>query len=143
MLACIGSHTQTTGCSPWRAARSSGGSLSSTRPAPMRVISVSRPELHSDRVVDAGEERDVCAVGGTGTLADPEHVRRAVVPVAGQRVTAGQPLLVVQQQALMARPDVHLVQVSLGLEVDAAGGHEPQSALDLPGDRLVAAALRR
>ena len=44
-MACIGSQTQTTGCSPWRAARSSGGSVSSTRPAPMRVISVSRPGM--------------------------------------------------------------------------------------------------
>ena len=94
-----------------------------------------RADLDAERVVDAGEELGVRAVGLARPLADPEHVRRAVVPVAGQRVAAGEALLVVEQQALVARPDVDLVQLPLRLEVDAAGRHEAQRALDLGGDR--------
>ena len=43
----------------------------------------------------------------------------------------------------MARPDVDLVQLRLAREVDAAGGHEAQRALDLARDLLVAAPLGR
>ena len=63
--------------------------------------------------------------------------------LAGQRVAPREPLLVVEQEALVARPHVHLVQAPLRVEVDAAGGHEPERALDLGRDRLVAAALGR
>ena len=61
-----------------------------------------RAELHADRVVHAGEELDVRVVETARALADPEQVRGAVVPVAGQRVLARQPLLVVEQQTLVA-----------------------------------------
>ena len=55
-FACIGSHTQTTGTSASRTARSSGGSSSCTRLAPRRVMSVSRP---GDPVrVQSLDERD-------------------------------------------------------------------------------------
>ena len=89
----------------------------------------------------AGEELDVRAVELAGALADPEQMCRAVVPVAGQRVTAGQALLVVEQQAFVAGVDVDLVQPPLGGQVDAARGHEPQRALDLTRELLVAATL--
>ena len=101
------------------------------------------PSLHSDRVVDAREELDVRAVERARPLADPEHVRRAVVPVAGERVATGQALLVVEQQPFVARPDVDLVELRRRREVDPAGGHELERALDLGGERLVALALRR
>ena len=48
-----------------------------------------RADLAADRVADAAEELDVGAVELAGALADPEHVRRAVVPVAGERVAGG------------------------------------------------------
>ena len=101
------------------------------------------PTLTPTRVVHAGEEGGVRAVGLPRALADPEHVRRAVVPVAGQRVAAREALLVVEHEALVARPDVDLVQLRLAREVDAAGRHEAQCALDLARDLLVAAALGR
>ena len=40
-----------------------------------------RAELDPDRVADAGEELDVRAAEIARALADPEHVRRAVVPL--------------------------------------------------------------
>ena len=43
----------------------------------------------------------------------------------------------------MTRPDVHLVELRLGREVDPARGHEAQRALDLGGELLVAPALGR
>ena len=41
-----------------------------------------RPELDSDRIVDPGEELDVGAAELARALADPEHVRGAVVRAA-------------------------------------------------------------
>ena len=102
-----------------------------------------RPELHADRVVHAGEELDVRAVELARAVADPEHVRGAVVPVARERVAPRERLLVVEQQALVARPDVDLVQLRRRGEVDPARGHERERALDLGGDLLVALPLRR
>ena len=45
---------------------------------------------------------DVGAVELAGALADPEHVGRAVVPVAGERVLAGERLLVAEDERLVA-----------------------------------------
>src|SRR5690606_15033696 len=67
----------------------------------------------TDRVADPGEERDVRAVELAGALADPEHVRRAVVPVAGERVSAGEGLLVAEHERLVTRPHVGLVELGL------------------------------
>ena len=103
----------------------------------MRAISVSRPghprgveplaqrehlgrrrrraDLAADRVADAAEELDVRAVELARALADPEHVRRAVVPLAGQRVGAGERLLVAEDQRLVARVEVDLVELGAAL----------------------------
>ena len=51
------------------------------------------------------------AVELAGALADPEHVGRAVVPVAGERVPAGERLLVAEDQRLVAGVEVDLVQL--------------------------------
>ena len=97
-----------------------------------------RAELDPERVPDAGEELDVRAVRLVRALADPEHVRRAVVPVAGQRVPPGQRLFVVEHEALVARPEVDAVQPSRLGDVDAAGADEGKRALDLAGEHVVA-----
>ena len=102
-----------------------------------------RAELDAERVVHAREELDVGALRVARPLADPEHVRRAVVPVARRRVAARQRLLVVEQQALVRGPDVHFAELRRVGEVDPARRHEPQRALDLGGDLLVAAPFRR
>ena len=80
-----------------------------------------RPDLAADRVADAAEELDVGAVELAGALADPEHVRRAVVPVAGERVLPGERLLVAEDQRLVAGVEVDLVEGVVRLGVDAAG----------------------
>ena len=67
------------------------------------------PSLTPIGLLDPGEELDVGAVELAGPLADPEHVRGAVVPVAGERVLAGEGLLVVEQQRLVAREEVDLL----------------------------------
>ena len=87
------------------------------------------------------EKNSTCAPSSVArAVADPEHVRRAVVRLPGQRVGAGQRLLVLEQQTLVARPDVDLVQRALGREVDADRLHEAERALDLVRERLVALA---
>ena len=107
-----------------------------------RVLGLGRrAELHADRVLHAGEELDVRAVELAGALADPEQVGRAVVPTAGEAVLAGQRLLVPEQQRLVGRVAVDLVELELLVEVDAARLHEPQRPLDLGRDGLVAPAL--
>ena len=84
------------------------------------------------------EELDVRAVELAGALARPQEVRRAVVPVVGEAVAAGERLLVAEQQRLVRRVEVDLVELELGVEVDAARGHEAQRAVDLGGERVVA-----
>ena len=102
----------------------------------------SRADLDPDRVVHPGEELHVGALWFVCPLTGPEQMRRAVVPVAGDAVAAGQRLLVLEQQCLVRRPHIDLVQGELTLQVDPAGLHEPQSALDLGGEHVVAAPLR-
>src|SRR3546814_9315042 len=72
-------------------------------------------DLAADRVADATEELDVGAVELAGPLTDPEHVGRAVVPLAGEGVLAGERFLVAEDQRLVAREEVDLVEVGLGL----------------------------
>ena len=57
-----------------------------------------------------------------------------------RRVSA---FLVVEQQPFVARVDVDLVQLRRRSEVDPAGGHERERALDLGREQLVPQALRR
>ena len=76
-----------------------------------------------------------------GALADPEHVRRAVVPVAGQRVLPGECLLVPEDERLVAGGHLDGVELWGGLGVDAAGGHEVQGAIDASRHLLVATSL--
>ena len=73
---------------------------------------------------------------------DPQHVRRAVVGLPGERVRPRERFLVLEKKALVARPDVDLVKGSLGREVDPDRLHEPKGALDLVREHLVALAGR-
>ena len=99
-------------------------------------------DLHADRVVDAGEELDVRAVELTRAGTEPQQVGRAVVPVAGDAVAAGERFLVPEEQGFVGSEDVDLVQLQLGIEVDPARPHELERALDLARERFVATAFR-
>ena len=132
---------------------------------PNRVISVSRPGTRSGlrrshRATTSSAEAPGPTLDPTGLWMPernsqwapsswrvrsphPEHVGRAVVPVAGQRVAPGERLLVVEDQRLVAGPEVDLVEGVLAGEVDAAGVHEPQGAVDPLGDVLEAPPLGR
>ena len=68
-----------------------------------------RAYLAADRVVDAAEELDVGTVETTSALADPNHVSRAVVPIAGEGVLASEGFLIAQNQCLVAGVDVDFV----------------------------------
>ncbi len=89
------------------------------------------------------EELDVRAVHLARALPDPEEVRGAGVPVAGRRVAPDERLLVVEEERLVARPDVDLVDRALVAEVDPDRLHEAKRAADLVRDHLVAAPLER
>ncbi len=102
-----------------------------------------RSELDSERVVHPGEELHVRAAQLPRPLADPEHVRRAVVPVAGQGVPPRQRLLVVEHEPLVARPEVDAVEALRLREIDPTGADEVERALDLGGEHLIALALGR
>ncbi len=160
VLPCIGSQTHTTGWPDSFTARWSGGRRSSTlvaaHPAdkgqPARLaLGVEdvaqcdkilrggvRPDLGRDGVVDPRQEVQVRTVELTGPLPAPDEVRRCVVPAPGEGVLAGQGLLVAEDQGLVARVEVDLVQALFGLQVDAASRHETKGAVDLAGDRFVA-----
>ena len=81
------------------------------------------------------------AVELVGAVTDPQQVRGAVVPVAGDAVAAGQRLFVPEQQRFVRRVEVDLVQLGFVLQVDAARGHEPECAIDLLRELVVALAF--
>ena len=82
----------------------------------------------------------MCAVVLAGALAYPEHVRRAVVPVARERIYAGERLFVVQQQGFVAGVEVDCVELRLMLAGETAGFHEAQGGVDARCHLLVALA---
>ena len=101
-----------------------------------------RADLHPDRVGDHLGEGDVRAVELAGALPDPDVVRREVVEPRLAELGA-QPqhgTLVVEHQRLMTGVDVGGVEVAV---VDPARAHEPHSAVDLRGQRLIAGTGRR
>ena len=79
---------------------------------------------------------EVGAVELAGAFADPEHVGRAVEPVAGERVPAGQRLLVAEDERLVAGQEVDLVQAS------SAARSIPQAAMNRSA-RSISAAIAR
>ena len=131
----------------------------------MRVMNVSRPGIRP------GLSRSASATASSGVAVGPSltpiglrhpeknstcapsssRVRSPIQSMCaeqsygspGQRVRARERLLVLEQQPLVARPDVDLVQACARVEVDPDRLHEPQRALDLAGERLVALARRR
>lgn len=100
-------------------------------------------DLDADGVGDAAEELDVRVVNLARAVADPDEMRRGVVVlvllrlalgrVAGHRQQPGQALLVLEEEALVARVNVHGLEVA-GL-VGANGAHEAQG-LGQEADRL-------
>lgn len=81
-------------------------------------------------------------VGLAGAVADPQHMCRHVVPVAGRAVDPGQRFLVRQQQRFMAGEEVGLAQLRRGFAGDAAGRHEVQRLVKPVGEVAVALARR-
>ena len=82
------------------------------------------------------------AVELLGAVAEPHQVGRAVVPVAGRRIDAGQRLLVGQEQRLVRGVELGLADLRRRLGVEAAGGHEIERLGQPVGQRAVALALR-
>ena len=97
-----------------------------------------RAAFEADRVLDAAAEFDMGMVGLAGAVADPQHVARGCIPVAGGRIDAGHGLLKAQQQRLMAGEELGLAQLRRGIGIDAAGAHEAQGLGDAVGQCLVA-----
>jgi len=102
-----------------------------------------RPRLEAQRVAHAAQELDVSTLGLARAFADPEHVGRAVVPLAGRRIDPGQRLLVGQKQRLVRGIELGLADLRRRLRVEPARRHEIQGLGQPVGQRLVALALRR
>ena len=94
------------------------GLSASHRPSTSSGVAVG-PSLQPIGLLTPAQELDVGTVELAGALADPQHVRGAVVPVAGERVDAGQRLLVAEQERLVAGVEVDLVELGHRRRVDA------------------------
>ena len=101
-----------------------------------------RPGLEAERILDAATEFHMGMVGLPGAVADPDHVARAAIPVAGGRIDAGERLLEAEQQRLMAGEEIRQAQFRVQLRIDAAGAHEAERLGDVIGKLLVALRLR-
>ena len=102
-----------------------------------------RAAFQADRVLDAAEIFDMAVVELAGAVADPDHVARGRVPVAGGGIDPREGLLVAEQQRLVAGVEIGGAQFGMAFEIEAAGAHEIQRVRDAVGQFLVAARLRR
>ncbi len=69
---------------------------------------------------------DMRAVELTRTFADPQHVRRGVVPVARGRIDARHGLLIVEQQGFVAGKEINLADLRVAFRRHADRRHEAQ-----------------
>mmetsp|Transcript_16389 Transcript_16389/g.27547 ORF Transcript_16389/g.27547 Transcript_16389/m.27547 type:complete len:440 (-) Transcript_16389:93-1412(-) len=90
-------------------------------------------DLDADGVFDAAHVLDVCAVQLAGALADPQQVRRAAVPLVRCAVHAGESLLVVQQERLVAGEELGAFRDRVVL-LNAARSHEKYRLIQLLGE---------
>mmetsp|Transcript_68252 Transcript_68252/g.154409 ORF Transcript_68252/g.154409 Transcript_68252/m.154409 type:complete len:281 (-) Transcript_68252:422-1264(-) len=98
-------------------------------------------DLDPDRVLDAADELEVATVELPGPLAHPDHVGGTVVVLVGDRVLAGQRLLVPEQKALVRHIELRLGEgVRGGVHPD--GAHEAERLLHLGAQVPVLAARR-
>ena len=96
--------------------------------------------LDADRIANATDEFEVGGIEVAGTLADPEHVGRAVVPLASGGVLPGKGLLVGEEEALVGGEEVGLGEVGIG-RINANGLHETERLIDLGGKLAVTRTL--
>ena len=75
-------------------------------------------------------------------VADPDHVARGRVPVAGGGIDAREGLLVAEQQRLVAGVEIGGAQLGMAFKVEAAGAHEVQRVGNAIRQFLVTARLR-
>ncbi|ENN89244.1 hypothetical protein RHSP_51838 [Rhizobium freirei PRF 81] len=101
-----------------------------------------RTALEADRVLDAAEIFDMRVICLARAVADPEHVARGRVPVAGGGVDAGESLFVAEQQCLMAGEEIGFAQARIALGGDADRAHEIHGLADTVGELTVTLALR-
>eukprot|EP00968_Pinguiococcus_pyrenoidosus_P002911 scaffold170_cov281-Pinguiococcus_pyrenoidosus.AAC.13 len=99
-------------------------------------------DLHAERVSNSSRELHVGTVELTSPLADPEHVRGAVVPLPRRAVLAGEGFLIRQEQALMSSVEVRGAERRAG-RVHTDRLHEAERLVDLSAQRAVLRALRR
>ena len=74
-----------------------------------------------------------------GAIADPDHVARGRVPVAGSGIDARKGLLVAEQQRLVAGVEIGCAQFRMAFQVETAGAHEIERVRDAVRQFLVAA----
>ena len=128
VLPCIGSHDHTTLRPSRLTARTIGGkqlgglvrahAADQRQPAGLvvRIEDVDelqklvrllrRAGLQAERIFDAAAVLDMGVVELPGAVADPQHVARRAVPVAGRGIDAGEGLLVAEQQRLVAGEEI-------------------------------------
>ena len=101
--------------------------------AQQRVRLKAGSTFHANRVADTAQEFDMRRTFEAGAIANPQHVRRGVIPLAGERILTGQRLLIRQQQRLMAGVETGSLDLRDSLWRDAAGFHEGQRLTDAVG----------
>src|SRR6266851_155054 len=89
--------------------------------------------LQSDRILDAAEIFHMAVIELAGAVADPDHMTRGRVPVAGGGVDPREGLLVAEQQRFVAGVDIGGAQLGVAFEVEPAGAHEVQRVRDAIG----------
>ena len=101
-----------------------------------------RAGFQAERIFDAAAIFDMGVIGLPGAIADPHHVARGAVPVAGRGIDAGEGLLVAEQQRFVAGEEIGRAHFRMQFGIDAAGAHEVERLGETAGEILVAFRLR-
>ena len=96
------------------------------------------PDFATDGVANTTQKLDMCAVELASALTNPQHVRRTVIPVARERVLAGERLFVSKQQSLVACVEINFMQCTVAFGVDTACTHKCERSFNFTRNLLIA-----
>ena len=105
------------------------------------VGGLARAGFQADRIGNPAHEIDMGAVELAGPVADPQQVRRRVVPVAGGRIDTRHGLFVPEQESFVAGIEVGFPKLRGDVRRQPAGRHERHRLVDTVGEFAVFSGL--
>src|ERR1700730_17064818 len=95
-----------------------------------------------ERVFDPARIFHMSMARMAGAVADPEHMTRSRIMIAGRRIDPGQRFLIAEQQSLVRGIKIGLAQFLMCLGIEADRAHKPEGLGDPVREFVIAGRLR-